>query len=77
MINSSKTHSLADLPPTEVMTEAIRGAMREAVLEHARAGRAVAGWADGRVVWYQPHEILAKFGDSSVVISDSLEARTS
>ena len=64
MIRPTARHDLSDLPPTEEMTVAIQGAMREAVLEHARAGRPVAGWKDGKVVWYQPHEILAKFAEA-------------
>jgi len=38
---------------------AIRKAVREAVLAHARAGNPVATWRDGKVVWIQPEEILA------------------
>jgi hypothetical protein len=49
---------------TEIMTDykAIEGAMqravRDAVLAHARAGRSVPTWRDGKVVWLQPEEIL-------------------
>jgi hypothetical protein len=42
--------------------EAIRQAVREAVLTHARLGRSVVGWQDGAVVWVSPAEVLAKFG---------------
>jgi hypothetical protein len=34
---------------------------REVVLAHARAGRAVPSWEDGKVVWVSPEEILARF----------------
>ena len=39
------------------MTEAIRQAVREAVLEHKRVGNPVADWQDGRVVIVPPEEI--------------------
>ena len=44
-----------------LITEAIRRAVREAVLEHARAGRPVATWHNGKVVWIPPEEILSRF----------------
>jgi hypothetical protein len=45
----------------EVIEVAIQKAAREAVFVHARLGRPVAGWRDGRVVWIEPAEILAQF----------------
>jgi hypothetical protein len=39
---------------------AIRRAVREAVLAHARAGNPVAEWRDGQVVWVQPAEVFAR-----------------
>ena len=44
-----------------LITEALRRAVREAVLEHARAGRPVATWREGKVVWIPPEEILARY----------------
>jgi predicted ABC-type ATPase len=38
---------------------AVRRAVREAVLTHAKLGHPVATWRDGRVVWLQPAEVLA------------------
>jgi hypothetical protein len=38
---------------------AIRRAVREAVLTHARLGHPVATWRDGHVVWLQPDEVFA------------------
>lgn len=35
---------------------------REALLEHARMGRPVAGWQDGQVVWVSPAEVFARYG---------------
>ena len=45
------------------MEEAVRRAMREAVLAHARAGRAVPTLRDGKVVWLQPDEVFALFAE--------------
>jgi hypothetical protein len=36
---------------------AIAKAVREAVLQHKRAGNPIAVWQDGRVVWIPPEEI--------------------
>ena len=36
---------------------AIAKAVREAILEHKRAGNPIAVWQDGRVVWIPPDEI--------------------
>jgi hypothetical protein len=44
------------------ITAAIQRAVWEAILAHARAGNPVAGWKDGKVVWVQPEEILAREG---------------
>jgi hypothetical protein len=40
---------------------AVRKAMREAVLTHARMGRSVPTLRDGKVVWLSPDEIFAIF----------------
>ena len=37
--------------------KAMRKAVREAVLDHKRAGNPVAVWHDGNVVWIPPEEI--------------------
>jgi hypothetical protein len=49
------------LADNSLIDEAIRRGIREAVLAHARAGNPVATWRDGKVVWVQPDEILARF----------------
>ena len=36
---------------------AINQGIRDALLEHKRAGNPVATWADGKVVWIQPEDI--------------------
>jgi hypothetical protein len=54
-------------PPEETLADqaridaALARAVREALLAHARAGRAVPTWRDGQVVWVQPAEILAQY----------------
>ena len=37
-------------------------ATRDALLEHARMGRSVCEWRDGKVVWITPTEIFARYG---------------
>lgn len=46
-----------------LITEAIRRAVREAVLKHAQAGQPVATWRNGQVVWIQADEILARLAN--------------
>ena len=43
---------------------AIRKAMREAVLTHARLGQPVSTLRDGQVVWLSPEEVFALFANS-------------
>ena len=45
----------------QAIDDAVHRAMREAVLTHARAGRSVPTWRDGRVMWITPDEILRQF----------------
>ncbi len=42
----------------EFLTQAIQTAVRDAVLDHKRAGNPIAGWQNGRVIWIQPDEIV-------------------
>jgi hypothetical protein len=44
---------------------AVRKAMREAVLMHARLGHPVSTWKDGRVVWLSPQEIFDQFASET------------
>jgi hypothetical protein len=39
---------------------AIHEAVREAVLDHARAGNPIVVWRDGQCVWIQPEDIPAE-----------------
>ena len=40
--------------------EALKQAVREALLRHKQAGNPVAIWQDDRVVWIQPEDIPVK-----------------
>lgn len=51
------------LADRSLITAAVRKAVREAVLQHARAGKPVATYRDGKVVWIPPEEILAQLTD--------------
>jgi hypothetical protein len=59
-MNSSADH---DLPPTERINDhsrildAVRQAVREALLSHKRAGNPVAVWQNERVVWVPADQI--------------------
>jgi hypothetical protein len=58
--------SLAEmLADDALITAAITRGVRRAVLEHARAGRSVAAWKNGKVVLIPPQEILARFASES------------
>jgi hypothetical protein len=55
------------LPTTEVIDHAaidaaLDTAFREMMLEHARLGRSVSEWRDGKVVTVTPAEIFARYG---------------
>ena len=42
--------------------EALETAFRDMLLDHARLGRSVCEWRDGKVVWIMPAEIFARYG---------------
>lgn len=42
---------------TDRISEALRRAARQALLEHKREGLPIVIWRDGRVVWVPPQEI--------------------
>jgi isoaspartyl peptidase/L-asparaginase-like protein (Ntn-hydrolase superfamily) len=44
---------------------AIAKAVREAILEHKRAGNPIAVWQNGRVVWIPPDEIAVDEPDDN------------
>lgn len=41
----------------EKITKALSKAVKEALLQHKRAGNPVASWKDGKIVWIQPEDI--------------------
>ena len=45
----------------DLITAAIARGVREALARHARDGRPVATWRDGKVVWVPAEELLALF----------------
>ena len=53
--------------------DAICRAVRAAVFDHARAGRPVATWENGKVVWIQPDEMLARLGERPTMTRNSGE----
>ena len=62
---------LADqLAEAKAIEAALQKAFREVILGHARAGRAVCTWRDGKVVWLQPAEIFAELGAPQISIAD-------
>jgi hypothetical protein len=65
-VNGQPGRSISELLADHALiTEAINRAVREAVLTHARAGRPVATWENGRVVWIPPDQILARLSQES------------
>jgi hypothetical protein len=63
-MNDRPRPSIAELlADNSIITAAIGRGVREALLEHARAGRAVPSWQEGKVVWIPPEEILARLAD--------------
>ena len=50
---------------SQLMSDAVARGIREAILQHARAGRPVSAWRDGKVVWVPPEEILAQFAEQT------------
>ncbi len=61
-MNEQHLPSISELMANHTLIDqAVGRAVRQAVLEHARAGRPVCTWQGGKVVWIQPNEILARF----------------
>lgn len=42
---------------TELVQDALRRGVREALRQHKRVGNPIAVWRDGRTVWLSPDEI--------------------
>jgi hypothetical protein len=61
-MNNPPRRSISELMADHALiSAAIQRAVREAVLQHARAGHPVATSKDGKVIWIPPEEILAQF----------------
>ena len=54
-VSRSARERVNDLPR---ILEAMKRAVREALVQHKAAGNPIASWRDGRVVWIQPDELL-------------------
>jgi hypothetical protein len=57
----------ATLPANEIIDHAkidaaLETAFRDLLLEHARMGRSVSEWRDGKIVTVSPAEIFARYG---------------
>ena len=64
-------------PPAERVEDvasilrALRHAVREALLDHQRAGNPIAVWRDGRVVWIEPQDIPTEWPASDGESTDT------
>lgn len=50
------------LADNEAISEALLRAARDAALTHARLGRTIPEWRDGKIVEVSPAEIFARYG---------------
>ncbi len=41
-----------------LIDKALKQAVREAILQHKRAGNPIVVWRDGKMVWLKPEEII-------------------
>ena len=58
MTESLSSPSLVDrLQDVGLIQRALTRAVREALLDHKRAGNPIAVWRDNRVVWIEPQDI--------------------
>jgi hypothetical protein len=64
-VNNDNQPFDAALASSALIDAAVRKAMREAVLMHARLGQRVCTWKDGRVVWLSPQEIFDQLASES------------
>jgi hypothetical protein len=56
------TAPAAELIDHAAINAALELAARDALLEHARMGRSVSEWRDGKIVTVTPQEIFARYG---------------
>ena len=58
MNNESETNKiLSVLKDNDKITQALKKAVKQALLTHKQNGNPVATWQDGKVVWIPPEEI--------------------
>ena len=43
-----------------VMDAVMRASARRAIREHLAAGKPLVSWEDGKVVWIDPHQLIAE-----------------
>ncbi len=66
-MNEDRTRSIADLlADGDLVGSALARASREALLSHARAGRAVPICPNGQIIWLSPEEVLAKLASAPI-----------
>jgi isoaspartyl peptidase/L-asparaginase-like protein (Ntn-hydrolase superfamily) len=41
-----------------LIDKALKQAVREAILQHKRAGNPIVVWRDGKMIWLRPEEIV-------------------
>ncbi len=62
MVDHARTDFDRTLADNALIRAALLRAAQDAALTHARLGRAIPEWRDGKVVWVQPAEIFARYG---------------
>lgn len=62
MVDRIPTDFDKTLADNEALGVALQRAARDAALTHARFGRAIPEWRDGKVVEVTPAEIFARYG---------------
>lgn len=56
-MQTKKNNPSESINNTELILSAINHSIRNAVLQHKRAGNPIATWRDGKVVWIPAEEI--------------------
>jgi hypothetical protein len=55
--DAARDHISAFFADREKVTEALARGVREALIQHKRAGKPIVVWKDGEIVWIPPEEI--------------------
>ncbi|VTT99204.1 unnamed protein product [Gemmataceae bacterium] len=61
-MSQQTTEPMVDWIDHDAVNRALELAARDALLEHARMGRSVCEGRGGKVVWFTPAEIFARYG---------------